>query len=86
MKLIFCPYCQDVRKLLRDRVQCSCGKSYGWYKDSLNASIGGDAIPLGIANISLAAALKHRPDKGDGEDFIAFVIPRECRTIEVLSS
>ena len=84
MKLIFCPHCQDVRKLLRDRVQCSCGKSYGWYKDKMNAVIGGDAIPLGFDNYSLALSLKIRPESGSGAVFTAFVIPHKCKTIEVV--
>jgi hypothetical protein len=45
------------------------------------AQIGGKAIPLGIANSSLAKAVRNRPETGQGFEFTAFVIPRECPTI-----
>ena len=83
MKLIFCPNCQDVRKLnTKHIVSCDCGKSFGKYNDNLNATIGGDAIPLGFANNTLSNALKMRPIKGMGRTFTAFVIPVECPTIK----
>ena len=85
MKLLYCPKCEDVRKLRWESVTCSCGKSWGhYYKDGLHAVVGGKAIPLGFANPSLATALKKRPANGQGSRFEAFVIPRQCPTVEEL--
>lgn len=82
MKLIFCPKCQDVRKLhnnsRRSRTSCRCDQSYGWYeKDGLNAVIGGDAIPIGFDNPGFAVAIK-----AQAGSFPAFVIPEPCPTIK----
>ena len=83
MKLIFCPECQDVVKLQRVYRTCSCGSSGGMYRsDGLNAIISGKTIPIGIANKSLAEAIKHRPAHGQGAEFCAFVIPEKCETID----
>lgn len=88
MKLIFCPRCNDVRKLGYRKTTCQCGASTGWYKPDglqaigLQAIIVGAAIPLGIDNSSLASAIKNRPLKGKGKLFDAFVIPSRCPTIE----
>ena len=82
MKLIFCPSCNDVRKLHLEKTKCKCGKSYGWYKDDIDAVIGGIAIPIGFNNSSLYRALVKQPDEGMGERFEAFVIPKACPTIE----
>lgn len=82
MKLLFCAACEDVVKLsTRGKRTCECGQSWGEYTNSLEATIGGQAIPLGFANSSLAHALQHRPDHGLGERFEAFVIPRACATV-----
>src|SRR5216684_593296 len=83
MKLLFCPSCQDVRKLLQTTVTCSCGASSGAYLDEVNAWIAGKAVPLGIANRSFGNALQHRPEEGWGCKFEAFVIPQKCQTIMV---
>ena len=50
--------------------------------DGLNAIISGKTIPIGIANKSLAEAIKHRPAHGQGAEFCAFVIPEKCETID----
>ena len=82
MKLIFCPKCEDIRKLSYDLRRCSCGEAWGYYRDDgLNAVIGGGAIPLGIENSSLIRALKVRPIDGMGSRFVAFVIPEKCSTV-----
>lgn len=74
MKLLFCPHCQDVRKLRgpeparateSNATYCYCGKSWGYYTDDINAVYGGDAVMLGISNPSLGAAIyndKHEPE------------------------
>ena len=82
MKLIFCPKCEDIRKLAYDLRRCACGEAWGYYRDDgLNAVVGGGAIPLGIENSSLVKALKNRPVDGMGARFEAFVIPEKCPTV-----
>jgi hypothetical protein len=84
MKLIFCPFCEDVRKLAYTPRTCVCGQSWGYYyEDGLHAVIGGKAIPLGFNNASLADALRNRPEGGMGERFEAFVIPEHTERIKV---
>ncbi len=86
MKLIFCPNCQDVRKLGKTMTFCECGASGGYYlEDGLHAEIFGDAVPLGIDNVSLSVALAARPKEGMGARFTAFVIPEVCSTITRLT-
>lgn len=87
MKLIYCPKCQDVRKLDFAVTVCSCGASKGWYADdALNAVIQGQAIPIGFDNPTLVAALRNQPEDGVGEVFIAFVIPKNCPTVTKLDN
>ncbi len=84
MKLIFCPVCHDIVKLLLEMDRsCQCACSWGHYKgDGLNATYGGMAIPLGIANSTFVKAVQNRPESGEGERFEAFVIPVECPTFK----
>jgi len=84
MKLIYCPVCNDVRKINpRKVVDCECGKSWGVYeKDGLNATYGGKAIPLGFNNSSFLSAIDSQPLCGLGSHFEAFVIPIWCDTYE----
>ena len=82
MKLIFCPNCHDIISLRWELRRCSCGESWGYYRDDgINSVIGGGAIPLGIANDSFTKALKNRPTHGQGERFEAFVIPESCGSV-----
>jgi len=82
MKLIFCPQCYDVVKLCYKARSCECEVSHGYYTDALNAVYGGSAVPLGFANSSLVKAVQNQPDKGMGECFEAFVIPKSCPTFQ----
>jgi len=84
MKLLFCPICQDIRKLGDQKeIKCRCGRSGGWYKqDGLHAILTGRAIPIGFTNSSFIKALCTQPQEGRGRRFEAFVIPVECPTIE----
>jgi len=82
MKLIYCPLCEDVVRLVQEVRRCRCLRSSGCYVDDLQAVIAGEAIPLGVAWGSFLTALAKRPRKGNGKRFEAFVIPRECPTIE----
>lgn len=86
MKLIFCPECQDVVRLHSKVRSCECRASHGKYIDPVNAVIGGRAIPLGIANSSLARSLRRQPETGTGEPFTAFVIPKVCPTVSIKDS
>ncbi len=84
MKLIICVECSDVVKLDTDFRSCNCGKSGGMYlEDGLNARIHGEhAIPIGFNNHTLRHALVNRPERGMGSRFEAFVIPKQCDTID----
>jgi hypothetical protein len=84
MKLIFCQKCQDVVKLQAEESRtCLCGESWGRYKnDGLNAVYGGEAVPLGFDNPTLAEALQNQPKEGRGRRFEAFVIAEECDTFK----
>ncbi len=87
MKLIQCSYCQDVVALRRSHRTCWCGKSGGKYKDDdLHAYIEGPCTPLGFANSSFEDAIDNQPIDGIGKNFVAFVIPKVCPTIEVRAS
>ena len=84
MKLIYCPHCGDILRLYYSERSCRCGKSGGYYRDRLNATITGYAIPLGFDNASFVAALMEQPESGMGAVFQAFVIPKKCDTVEVI--
>lgn len=84
MKLILCKNCQDVVRLIQEEERfCKCRKCSGKYEDNLHAWYKGKfAIPLGFSNFSLTEAIYNQPENGWGEDFKAFVIPKECETFE----
>lgn len=88
MKLIFCPHCGDIVKLRSESWRsCYCGESYGVYhNDGLHASIAGGALPIGFDNFTFVDAVMNQPTRGMGARFTAFVIPKECDTVEVLPS
>ena len=81
MKLLFCRHCQDIFSLKAIWKSCCCGKSEGIYTDPSNAIYKGDCVPIGFVNNSFVEAVKNQPQKGMGEDFVAFVIPQECHTM-----
>jgi hypothetical protein len=83
MKLVACRDCQDIFKLSYEQRSCKCGNTWGYYKeDGLHAVYGGaSAVPLGIANESLRAAVIAQPLYGWGKRFEAFVIPKNCETM-----
>jgi len=87
MKLLICLECQDVFKLSTKRVRkCACGKTRGKYKnDGLHAWYSGPCMPLGFANLTLAAAIQKMqqdPDADWGKYFKAFVIPPNSDTCQ----
>ena len=69
MKLLFCRSCLTVHSLTTSPRSCDCGKSTGYYIDSVNAVIKGPAVPLGFANSSFIQAINNK-----GTDFTAFTI------------
>jgi hypothetical protein len=81
MKLLYCPHCGDIFSLSRRLKRCSCHRTTGKYISEFLARISSDAIPLGISNSSFEEALALRPDEGIGVEFTAFVIPRNCQSI-----
>lgn len=81
MKLLLCKSCQDVIKLTYTSRTCECGKAGGRYLNDLDAEyFGSSAVPIGFANGSLVDAVFKQPEKGMGQTFTAFVIPKECPT------
>ncbi len=86
MKLLFCPHCHDMRKLMAESTFCKCRKSSGYYKeDGLHAVYRGAAIPVGVSNMSFVGALSKdkrgkRPD-GLGHRFVAFILPKSTSTV-----
>ncbi len=88
MKLIYCPECKDLIRLLNelDNRFCICKKSWGRYRDNSHAIIGGKAIPIGLDNISFNRALKirnHSIEMGmSGIPFDSFIIPHFSHTVK----
>ena len=83
MKLLYCPKCYDIVRIFNKKGTryCSCGNSFGFSKDEINIVIGGNGIPIGIADNTLQGALRNRPMRGKGCNFISFIIPRNCKTV-----
>lgn len=83
MKLLYCPKCGDIIRLIRRSWrECECGEIRGRYTTELLAEYQGEAIPLAIDNISFKEALKNQPEEGLGFRFESFVIPKKCSTIK----
>lgn len=85
---------QELHKFVPNQqgwTRCVCGKSWGRYRDEINAVYGGDAVMLGIANSSLREALDAQRRLGDlqpmpgipvpGRLFDAFIIPESAPTV-----
>lgn len=81
MKLVYCPKCTDIFALHGELRTCRCGASSGRYTDNINATINGEAIPIGFLNDSFVDALRNQPEGGLGYTFTAFVIPKDVPTI-----
>lgn len=83
MKLIYCTRCAQIVSLCHQETKCRCGLSGGFYKnDNQTVVLYGPCIPLGITNESFMKALKNRPGRGPGAEFVAFIIPRRCITVK----
>ncbi|MCL2645937.1 MAG: HD domain-containing protein [Phycisphaerales bacterium] len=74
MKLIFCPRCQDVVRLIDQTRRCRCGQSGGRYTNGARAVYFGQAVPLGIINHALRTAIMRRTTT-ERTPFGAFVMP-----------
>ena len=82
MKLLFCKSCNDLFSLNIDYRTCHCGESGGNYKDNkLDIVINGPAVPVGINNGMFLTAVNLQGDFGEGIPFDAFVIPKNCPTV-----
>lgn len=59
MKLMFCPHCSDVFKLVRyESRHCLCGKVKGKLIDNRVAVINGEGISMMLDNVHLLKTLK----------------------------
>ena len=81
MKLLMCKSCGEIFSLSLVWKKCSCKQCGGRYKNVLDAEYEGNCVPLGFENRSFNKALKNQPETGSGERFTAFVIPKECPTM-----
>lgn len=81
MKLLYCPHCNDIKKLRRlfktnnEPTRCTCGKSWGYYKeDGRYAVVNSEAIVLGVDNSEFFPAVH----AGEG-NFISWVMKNNPR-------
>jgi hypothetical protein len=83
MKLVRCGDCGDIFPLDTHLRRCECGRTAGAYdRDLWGAWISGaKAVPLGFRNASFGLAIKNRPQRSPGREFIAFVVERDCPTV-----
>lgn len=77
MKLLFCPKCQDIVRLLYHTRSCRCGFTSGKVIHQHDAYYT-NGIPMGINNSSLVEAIKNQPESGIGIEFKAFIVPKQC--------
>ena len=82
MKLLFCPECSDVIKLIVGELRsCQCGKVKGKYIDNTHAEVDGEGYSLAIGNGSLMmACCKLKPTqqrRPPGSEIICWVRPHE---------
>lgn len=82
MKLFFCPNCNDVVNIIPNEYRyCLCKQNYGIFVDNRNALLSGNAIPIGIDNRSFLKAIENQPRFSFGDEFKAFVIPKQSKTV-----
>jgi len=85
MKLLYCPRCQDARKLRYKKTFCKCRKSWGYYKeDGRHAVYNSVAIPVAMGWSSFTEAIKNRNDpKLKKHEFKAWTIGDFSEFIEI---
>jgi len=87
MKLIFCPGCEDIRKIHFELTYCFCRSSWGKYEqDGDHAIYGGEAIPVAIGNRSFTSAIRASrtggPRRKEGIPFKAWIVPTRSPTFK----
>jgi len=82
MKLIYCPRCEDIVRLMIWERQCICGASKGRYVDENNAKVTDVAIPIGIDTDQFQDALEQKNDECKKID--AWFFPSNWETIRKL--
>lgn len=86
MKLLYCPTCNSVFNLISGKWKmCDCGRARGRYMDNSRAVYSG-GVPIGFNNFTFFPALSEQPEKGLGRRFEAFVIPKECPSMQRIDS
>lgn len=80
MKLIFCKQCQDIVRLTNRIRYCKCKNVYGRYVNDSVAIISKNAVPIGILNNSLKAAL-NKDNKTEDVHFVSFIIAENAPNI-----
>lgn len=82
-KMLFCCVCQTHAQLFVNRHSfCECRESHGRLRsDGVIAEVWGPCIEWGYNIADFMRAIKHRPLKGRGSNFNAFVIAKQCITI-----
>ncbi len=74
MKLLFCPFCWDVKKLDREITTCKCGKVKGKYlEDGLHAVVSVDAQVICLANPDIEHAC-YRKDHNTIRSWLALPV------------
>lgn len=83
MKLLYCPNCHDIVRIFDKKGirYCTCRASFAYPKDNINVVVGGNGIPLGIADNTLNGAIRSRPIRGKGCSFSSYVIPLNSKSI-----
>ena len=77
-KLLFCPACQDVVRLMAYMRYCHCELSYGYMESPVYAAIGGRAMLIGLENNSFYQQVIAKPKEPFTGDFTAFIIEDPC--------
>ena len=85
MKLLYCPKCQDVRKLKFKKTFCQCRRSWAYYQeDGRYAVCNTFAVLLGLGWTSLEKALKNKTNPMlVTHEFKAWVIGSDSEYVEV---
>lgn len=75
MKLLYCPQCQDLFKLVVKEIRaCKCGLAKGCYFTRLEAAHNGKGVPIILNTFDLLDAVKQVRTKGKPRNTICFQI------------
>lgn len=83
MKLVYCPNCGDVVRLIHQKWRrCACGKSGGQYnEDLMTATIGGESLCFGVGNYFFNDMWKYLEDEQKQEyrsDNVSSALTVDC--------